>query len=162
MKLRGVLFVGLIGCFIGCDAMADDSAWRQWFGEQGPTSLYLGMWTYHLMPRSGEEDNPDNFLVALTYKGIFAGTFLDSFNHRNYAAGIQRYWYQKPLGHDFDYYLGYRLGLVYGYGDHIINLNGLTPVLPFMQLISSVTWKHFGVEVSYTGIVVSAELYIKF
>jgi hypothetical protein len=53
--------------------------------------------------------------------------------------------------------------LVYGYGDKIINLGNLTPpVLPFAQLITSVTWKNVGWEVSYTGIVISTEFYIKF
>lgn len=121
------------------------------------------MWSYHLIPQSEKSDNETNNLLLGVYRGFFLGTYSDSFGHRNYGAGVQRYWLQTPLKHDFEYYLGYRLGLVYGYGRNIIDMGDLTPpVFPFAQVITSITWKHFGWEVSYTGIVISTDFYIKF
>lgn len=93
----------------------------------------------------------------------FVGTLINSYGERMYAAGIQRYWLQKPLGSHFNYDVRYRLGLVYGYGNILINLGDLTPpVLPFAQLIAGIAWKDVGWKVSYTGIVISTEFYIKF
>src|ERR1700734_185519 len=77
------------------------------WGTPPPTSLYLGMWTFHLMPKSQEKDNADNYLIGIFYRGFFAVTFADSFNHRNYAVGIQRNWLQESISVNCNYYLGY-------------------------------------------------------
>lgn len=140
-----------------------DSIWQDIWGDPAPDSFYAGMWSYHINPNSRHHEHAENDLLMGVYKGYFAGTLINSYDDRMYAAGIQRNWVQKSLGSQFNYYAGYRLGLVYGYGNKIINLGDFTPpVLPFAQLLTSVTWKNVGWEVSYTGIVISTEFYIKF
>ena len=53
-----------------------------------PTRLYFGMWTTHLKHDVIALDN--NWVVGGTYRGVFGGTFLNSFGRRAFTAGIQR------------------------------------------------------------------------
>lgn len=144
--------------FAIADSILDDI-----WGRPAPDSFYIGMWSYHINPNSRHHKHAENDLLMGLYKGYFAGTLINSYDDRVYAAGVQRNWMQKPLGSHFNFYAGYRLGLVYGYGNKIINLGDLTPpVLPFAELITSIAWKNLGWEVSYIGVVFSTEFYIKF
>ncbi|HLD17303.1 MAG TPA: hypothetical protein VJB02_06310 [Coxiellaceae bacterium] len=56
-----------------------------------------------------------NYLIGFIEKGVFAGTFTNSYKHRSVVAGISRYWLEKPLSTHSTLQLGYRLGLIYGY-----------------------------------------------
>lgn len=166
MKYYIIKLMSVVTAVVICNLMAASAALADsssiW-GEPGPTSIYIGMWSLHFFPQSVRSDNATNDLLMGVYRGYFVGTLRDSYDHRDYAAGVQRYWLQKPLAHGFNYYLGYRAGLVYGYGTNIVDLGDFTPpVLPFAQLLSSFTWKCFGWELSYTGVLISTEFYIKF
>src|SRR5688572_12705379 len=53
-----------------------------------PTRLYFGMWTTHLKHDVITLEN--NWVVGLSWRGFFGGTFLNSFGRRAYTGGIQR------------------------------------------------------------------------
>lgn len=129
--------------------------WSKLWGTAAPTALYPGMFTFHLEPGS-RDDNWNNQLIAGTYKGYFAGTFINSFYDRGYAAGIQRVWDTEQLSDNFKNSVGYRVGLVYGYDERLAPIAGKVPVLPFPQIYDDITWKHVGVELSWCVDTVSA------
>lgn len=119
-----------------------------------PTRLYLGMWSVHLRDLSPHPTT--NHLVALSHDGFFAGTFINSFDDRGMAAGVQRDLIRWG-GDGAATSLGWRAGLVTGYDERLLGgLGGRTPVLPFLQVLWNVDWRRVGVEFSYSGIVVSA------
>ena len=101
-------------------------------------------------------NNWNNQLIAGTYKGYFAGTFINSFYDRGYALGIQRMWDTEQLSDNFKNSVGYRLGLVSGYDERLAPIAAKTPVLPFPQIIDDITWKHVGIELSWCVDTVSA------
>lgn len=131
------------------------SFWSKLWGNPAPTAIYPLMFTFHLEP-SSRDDNWNNQLIAGTYKGFFAGTFINSFYDRGYAAGIERMWDTEQLSDNFKNSVGYRLGLVSGYDQRLMALAAKTPVLPFPQVIDDITWKHVGVELSWCVDTVSA------
>ena len=136
-----------------------------WWGSPAAGQINLGMWTYHIGTNLFQNQyNANNQLFSLTYRGLFAGTLLNSFYQRSYAAGIQRTLFSHTLANHVQDHFGYRLGLMYGYGtEEIQSLTGLyLPLVPFPQLIYGVDWNHVGVEVSWTVYVVSAGFYIWF
>ncbi len=131
------------------------SFWSKLWGTPAPTAIYPGMFTFHLMP-SSRDDNWNNQLIAGTYKGYFAGTFINSFYDRGYAVGVQRMWDTEQLSDNFKNSVGYRLGLVTGYDERLMPIAGKTPVLPFPQIIDDLTWKNVGIEFSWCFDTVSA------
>jgi len=150
-------------CFSDAKAEEQKSFWEKAWGNTGPTNLYTGMWSLHLSSDQGNPSNNPAFAVAT--HGFFLGTFVNSYYQQSLAGGIQRYWYDKTYTNDLNLRLGYRLGIIYGY--HIGNENNLIgfitrhqPLVPFPQLISEATWHHVGVQVGFTGDVLSATLYL--
>jgi hypothetical protein len=124
-----------------------------------PTRLYFGMWTTHLNRDVVALDN--NWVIGVSYRGVFAATFLNSFGRRAYTAGIQRTLFAtepRPFGAS----LGYRIGLVSGYDGRFMRVARDTPVLPLVQPFVSVDVHHIGVEVSYTFVVVSVAASYRF
>ena len=59
-------------------------------------------------------------LAGFTYHSFFAMTFINSFNDRTYALGMQRYVYQNKI-----IALGYGFGLMYGYNGRLANVGGI-------------------------------------
>jgi hypothetical protein len=117
-----------------------------------PTRLYFGMWTTHLKDDAVALDN--NWVVGVTYRGFFGGTFLNSFGRRAYTGGVQRTLLaseRQPVGVS----LGYRVGVVSGYDGRFMRMARDTPVLPFVQPFVTIDMQRIGIEVSYTFVVVS-------
>lgn len=110
--------------------------------------LHVGMWTSHLSNVSKGLDA--NWLVAMGWRGVYGGTFVNSFGRRAFAVGIER-----PLARDeggsVDAGLGYRLGFVTGYDDRLIGLAAKTPVLPALQVMGDVAVGRTGVELAWAG-----------
>jgi hypothetical protein len=138
------------------------TTWERIVGEPSANSVYFGMWSYHLRPGSQKAEDSRNDLLGVVYHGFFAGTLRNSFRHRSWALGIQRNWLSKPLSPNINYSLGYRLGLVHGYDEHLMHLAGQVPFIPFAQIVSDLSYKNVGVELSYTGVVVSGGFFIRF
>ena len=124
-----------------------------------PTRLYFGMWTTHLKHDEVALDN--NWVVGLTYRGYFGGTFLNSFGRRAYTGGLQRTVLAsepRPVGAS----LGFRIGVVSGYDGRFMRIARDTPVLPFIQPFVTVDVQRIGFEVSYTFVVMSVAASYRF
>ncbi|MCF6767062.1 hypothetical protein L3V86_01590 [Thiotrichales bacterium 19S11-10] len=146
---------------------AEDNAnktWWEWVkGQPQENSIYLGMFTLHFSPGSIQDDNWNNELIGGTYKGVFAGTLINSFYKRAYVLGLSRDVYEDQLSDNWKMNSGYRVGLITGYDLDLNNFTSNLPALPFAQIYTNFTYHDLvGVEFSYVGIVVTAEFYIRF
>jgi hypothetical protein len=110
--------------------------------------LHVGMWTSHLSNFSKGLDA--NWLVAMGWRGVYGGTFVNSFGSRAFAVGIER-----PLVRDegagLSTGLGYRVGFVTGYDERLIGFAGKTPVLPALQVMGDVAVGRTGLELAWAG-----------
>lgn len=162
-KFRGLGSLFLFLYLNQAYAIDANSVWVKLWGKPEPKPmLALGMWSYHLKHESQDMDNSRNDLIGFSYDGLFAATLINSENRRSYAVGVQRYWLAKPLKPDLTWQLGYRLGLIYGYDEKLGHIATISPIIPFPQLITDMTWKNVGLEISYTWVVVSTSFYIRF
>ena len=59
-------------------------------------------------------------LAGGTYHSFFAMTFINSFDNRTWALGIQRYLYQNKV-----FAVGYGAGLMYGYNGQLSTVHGI-------------------------------------
>lgn len=126
--------------------------------EKTDRSLYFAMWTIHLQDRVIKVQT--NNLVAVSWGHVYAATFVNSFDKRSYAAGIQKM--PKHWNARFGCLAaGYRMGLVTGYDRRFVAIADRVPVLPFIQPLLSLQIRRFGMELSYSGVVVSAALNIR-
>jgi hypothetical protein len=121
--------------------------------------VYFGMWTMHLRQDVLALDN--NWAVGLTWRGFFGATFMNSFGRRAFTGGLQRRLLTNG-GHPIAASLGYRLGFVTGYDGRFMRLARKTPVLPLVQPFVTIDVQHIGFEVSYSFVVVSAALSLRF
>jgi len=126
------------------------------WGTPEPSTLYLGMWTKHFHPGM-----TNNELVAVNFHGYFAGTFLNSWHDRSYAAGVERSVHHGSMGKAGAYSVGYRLGAINGYDSRLIRGAGSTPVVPFVQVIGNASWKRVGVQGSYCWLVVTGGFFVR-
>jgi hypothetical protein len=120
--------------------------WGFLWGIPAENSINLGMWSYHFI------DNDDSYrtthnLIAITYKGIFGGTFENSKDDRTWTAGVQRDVYRTNLG-VLSVDMGYRLGLMYGYDKMEIFNSGIFPLL---QVYSNLRYKRVGRGTVFLG-----------
>jgi hypothetical protein len=110
--------------------------------------LHVGMWTMHLSDLGGGLES--NWLVAVTWRGVYGGTFVNSFGRRSFAGGIER-----PLLRSQDHGvaagLGYRFGLVTGYDERFLGLASRLPALPMLQLMGDVAVGRTGVELAWVA-----------
>jgi hypothetical protein len=118
-----------------------------------PTRLYVGMWSTHLRDLSPHPTA--NWLIAVSHRGYFAGTFVNSFEERGWAGGVQRDLLRRGEG-SLSTSIGARAGLVSGYDERLLGIGDRSPLFPFLQLLWNVDWHRLGVEFSWSGIVVSA------
>jgi len=145
-------------------------SWKGLWGQRDENALYLGMWTQHTPHKNANKKNNVNKLIAVNLYGIFAGTFLNSFDIRSYSIGIQRIVYSKKFSHYFQIDAGYRLGVIWGYkGTPLLNgfekiFPGITnaEAIPFPQIIGNFSWEMVGVQVSYCWSVLTFGFFVKF
>lgn len=104
-----------ITAFCSCIAFADSAIINKIFGPPATNQLMFLPFGYHLVTdEKGNQHNNENYLVAVNYKGLGAGTFINSFHHRVYFIATYRTIYQwKNLQ------LNYLLGIMHGYGDQL-------------------------------------------
>ena len=138
--------------------------WSLLLGAPPPDSrLHLGLWSKHF---SEEKRNNRNELIGFNYHSFTVATLVNSYYKRAYTVGFERYWMLYPLPDDFQYELGYRLGLISGYQGHdVIGIRSLknSPIIPYVQLFTGLNWHHLGVELSAPNPrVVSIGFYIRF
>lgn len=151
----------LITIMFSTNALSYDKACiEKWFGKPSYDSFYIGLWTLHLYDYKNINIY-NNSLYLLAYKGFCAGTFMNCYGDRTYMLGVQRYFIDKPLG-PFCTMLGYRAGFLYGYNEQLFPLAGKLKILPCCQIIYDLSWRNLGIELSYTGIIISAGFFIRF
>lgn len=132
------------------------------WGETPENSVYLGMLTWHLQASSRAHDEWNNQMIAVNYKSLFIGTFVNSFYDRSYTIGLMREVYSKKLSENNLISFGYRAGGLIGYTDNIGDIGKYTPIIPFAQIYAHYQYKIFGIELQYTGIIISGVFYFTF
>lgn len=127
---------------------ADSNRWRQIWANKARNALLLGMWSFHLSG-SGESlgdggSNEQNRLLGIQYYGLTAGTFINSHDDRAWFFGPAREVYSRKISEDTRLDIGYKFGPLYGYGDDLPNIGG-------MSLFGAVTfgfsWKKLGIDI---------------
>ena len=126
---------------------SDSNIWRQIWGKKGRDALLLGMWSLHV-DGTGEylgngSNNDQNHLLGIQYYGLSAGTFINSKDDRAWYFGPAREVYSHNFTDDTRFDIGYKLGLLYGYGDELINVGGMSL---FAIATFGVSWKRLGFD----------------
>jgi len=116
------------------------------------------MWTRHIT--HGGIDNNHAYGVAL--RGVFAGTFVNSYHTRSYAVALERRVAHGDLG-GAEYGVGYRVGAIQGYDRRLLPIAGKVPVVPFVSILGEATWKgRVGVQAAFCVKVVTWGAVLRF
>ncbi len=124
------------------------------------TRVYFGLWSTHLNADRLHIDT-NNPMLGVTHGPVFATTFVNSFGKRAYAAGVQRNLWSRTSRVAAGSF-GLRLGAISGYDERFLNFAKDTPVLPMLSVYSLIEVKRVGVEVSWTMVVASAAVSVRF
>ena len=133
----------------GNSGISGKGIWNAVWGKKARDAILLGMWSVHL-DGTGEyfgdgRNNDQGYLIGLQYYGITAGTFINSFDDRAWFIGPAREVYSHIFRGNKRIDIGYRFGLLYGYGDDLINVNGMSF---FAAGIFGFSWKRIGVDIA--------------
>lgn len=130
---------------------------RLW-GTAEPSAIYLGMWTRHLT-HAGIDNN---HAYGGTIRGVFGGTFINSYHSRSYALALERRVAARRLvGTDVS--VGYRLGAIQGYDRRLLPIAGTLPVVPFVAIVGGATVKgKVGLQASFCVKVVTWNAVVRF
>lgn len=125
----------------------------------GALRVYVGMWSTHF--RDLNRGLRNNWLVGFGWRGMYGGTFTNSFGNRSFTAGIQR---TVARGHDATVVpsVGFRVGLVSGYDKRFISIASRTPVLPMAQIVGDLETGPTGVELGWAVLVATLGPYFRF
>lgn len=88
-----------------------------------------GLWAMHPFEPQFPELDWTRGLGGL-YGHWFGATFVNSYDERTFILGIERSWFSVRSG-VFGVGAGYRVGLITGYDERLIEIARHTPVLPF-------------------------------
>jgi hypothetical protein len=126
---------------------SDSNLWQQFWGKKARDALLLGMWSLHL-DGTGEyfgngSNNDQNHLIGIQYYGLSAGTFINSHDDRAWYFGPAREVYSRHFTDDIRFDIGYKFGLLYGYGDDLINVGGMSV---FAAATFGISWKRLGFD----------------
>jgi hypothetical protein len=128
-------------------AANDTTEARRWAEH---TRVFFGMWSTHLDDIG--EGLSSNYLIGLAWRGYFGVTFINSFGDRSFAVGLQRS-FSPGRDRPVTAALGYRAGLITGYDERFFGIGDKLPALPFAQLMGTLNFGRFGIELNYSGIV---------
>lgn len=126
----------------------DKSFWEKVKGKKARDALLLGMWSIHV-DGTGEyfgdgRNNDQNHLAGIQYYGLTAGTFINSKDDRAYYAGLAREVYSHNYSNNTRFDISYKFGLLYGYGDDLINVAGMSV---FAGTYFGISWKRAGLDI---------------
>jgi len=130
------------------------------WGTAEPSALYLGMWSTHLT--DPDLDIANNWLIGLNFKGYFLGTFMNSYDKRSWALGVERRVWSVGKKNGLNASLGYRLGLMTGYEERFTMFFGHSPIILFPELISNIAYKNVGFQIGYSYTVVTGGFFWRF
>lgn len=102
--------------------------------------------------------------MSVTYNSAFIGVLRNSFADWAFTIGAQRRLWEKPLTEAWAVNIDYRVGVVTGYDQQMGygSFFRYTPIMPFVQLLTQLTYDNFGIELSWTVSIVSAQLVYRF
>ncbi|MBT8488810.1 MAG: hypothetical protein KJO65_08325, partial [Gemmatimonadetes bacterium] len=101
--------------------------------------VIVGLWAMHpFEPQFPEVDGTRGF--GGLYGHWFGTTFVNSYDERTWALGIERDWVRWRRGRA-GLGVGYRVGLIAGYDERLVEIGRHTPVLPFGGVL---VWARFG------------------
>ena len=72
------------------------------------------------------------------------GTFINSKDDRAYSAGLAREVYSHNFNQNTRFDIGYKFGLLWGYGDDLINVAGMSV---FAGVYLGISWKRAGLDI---------------
>jgi len=126
----------------------DKSLWQKIKGKKARDALLLGMWSIHA-DGTGEywgdgRNNDQGHLAGIQYYGLTAGTFINSFDDRAYYTGLAREVYSHNYSKNTRFDVSYKIGLLFGYGDDLINVAGISV---FAGAFLGVSWKRAGLDI---------------
>jgi hypothetical protein len=126
----------------------DKSLWDKIKGKKARDALLLGMWSIHA-DGTGEyfgdgRNNDQNHLIGIQYYGLTVGTFINSKDDRAYSAGLAREVYSHNFNQNTRFDIGYKFGLLWGYGDDLINVAGMSV---FAGAYLGISWKRAGLDI---------------
>ena len=126
----------------------ENSFWQWLWGKKARDALLLGMWSIHL-DGTGEyfgdgRNNDQNHLAGIQYYGFTAGTFINSKDDRAYFTGLAREVYSHNFSEDTRFDVSFKYGLLFGYGDDLINVAGISV---FAGAYLGMSWKRAGIDI---------------
>jgi hypothetical protein len=121
--------------------------------------VYFAMWTVHL--RDLDRGIDSNRAFGVSWGRIYAATLINSFENRAYTAGFQDTLVRWEPG-IFAIGLGYRAGFITGYDERFMPFAGRTPIVPLAQPLLLLDVSRLGVDLSYSGVVASLGLNVRF
>ena len=129
------------------DEIAASENWPKIWGKKARDAALLGMWSIHL-DGTGEyfgnaSNNDQGHLLGMRYYGLTAGTYMNSKDDRAWFFGPAREVYSRNLSDDMRFDIGYSFGLLYGYGDDLTNLGGMSV---FAAATFGISWKRLGFD----------------
>ena len=99
------------------NSFEEETGWKsKLWGRPFRDHFYLGMWTTHLS--SGDDQENTNNLLGVSWKGYYAGTFVNTHRDQVYSGGVQRSLFQDKWG-SLEVEAGYRTGMMYGYTKYL-------------------------------------------
>ena len=129
------------------DDIANSEWWPKVWGKKARDAMLLGMYSLHL---DGTGDyfgtggnNDQGHLLGMRYYGLTAGTFINSKDDRAWFLGPAREVYSRDFSVDGRFDIGYSFGLLYGYGDDLTNLDGMSV---FAAATFGITWHKMGFD----------------
>ncbi len=95
--------------------------------------VIFGLWVMHPFEPQFPEIDGTRGLGGL-YGHWFGTTFVNSYDERTFALGIERDWLRFGVA-ETAVGVGYRVGLIAGYDERLVEIAGHTPVLPFAGVV---------------------------
>lgn len=125
-------------------AVEVDEGCRGWLPAVVGTSptrdrVIVGLWAMHpFEPQFPEIDATQG--LGGVWGHWFGATFVNSYGERTVALGVERNWFHRGRGRA-GLGVGYRVGLIAGYDERLVEIARHTPVLPFGGVV---VWARYG------------------
>ena len=129
------------------DEIANSEWWPKVWGKKARDAMLLGMYSLHI-DGTGDylgngSNNDQGHMLGMRYYGLTAGTFINSKDDRAWFLGPAREVYSRNFSDDGRFDIGYSFGLLYGYGDELTNLGGMSV---FAAATFGISWKRLGFD----------------
>lgn len=141
---------------------SDGGGWlRSILGDSPDRDRVIGgLWAMHPFEPQFPELDETRGLGGL-YGHWFGATFVNSYDKRTFIFGLERNWLAWRTG-AFGLGAGYRVGLITGYDERLVELARHTPVLPFGGLLIWTQWGPLGLDSYYVYRAITLEASVVF